>query len=115
MKIFISYAREDNEIALKLYQDLKKYDVDPWIDSEKLLPGQSWKDVINKEIKSCTYFFALISSNSLSKKGFVQKELKTALKFFDEYPELGKKLQHQHIASYLGIHRNILTRFLYKI
>jgi len=36
-------------------------------------------------------------------------------KFFTEYPELGKKLQRQHIASYLGIHRNILTRFLYKI
>jgi len=36
-------------------------------------------------------------------------------KFFAEYPELGKKLQRQHIASYLGIHRNILTRFLYKI
>lgn len=35
--------------------------------------------------------------------------------FFDEYPDLGKKLQRQHIASYLGIHRNILTRFLYKI
>jgi CRP-like cAMP-binding protein len=36
-------------------------------------------------------------------------------KFFKENPELGKKLQRQHIASYLGIHRNILTRFLYKI
>ena len=35
--------------------------------------------------------------------------------FFAENPELGKKLQRQHIASYLGIHRNILTRFLYKI
>lgn len=36
-------------------------------------------------------------------------------KFFEEHPDLGKKLQRQHIASYLGIHRNILTRFLYKI
>lgn len=36
-------------------------------------------------------------------------------KFFNENPELGAKLQRQHIASYLGIHRNILTRFLYKI
>jgi hypothetical protein len=36
-------------------------------------------------------------------------------KFFAENPELGAKLQRQHIASYLGIHRNILTRFLYKI
>lgn len=36
-------------------------------------------------------------------------------KFFEEYHELAGKLQRQHIASYLGIHRNILTRFLYKI
>lgn len=36
-------------------------------------------------------------------------------KFFVENHELSKRLQRQHIASYLGIHRNILTRFLYKI
>ena len=36
-------------------------------------------------------------------------------KFLMENPELGKKLQRQHIASYLGIHRNILSRFLSKI
>ena len=36
-------------------------------------------------------------------------------KFFEEYPVLAKKLQRQHIASYLGIHRNILTRILYKL
>lgn len=36
-------------------------------------------------------------------------------KFLEEYPVLAKKLQRQHIASYLGIHRNILTRILYKL
>lgn len=36
-------------------------------------------------------------------------------KFFGDYPELAQKLQRQHIASYLGIHRNILTRILYKL
>jgi CRP-like cAMP-binding protein len=36
-------------------------------------------------------------------------------KFLNEYPELAQKLQRQHIASYLGIHRNILTRILYKL
>ncbi len=36
-------------------------------------------------------------------------------KFFEEHPVLAKKLQRQHIASYLGIHRNILTRILYKL
>lgn len=36
-------------------------------------------------------------------------------KFFEEYPVLAQKLQRQHVASYLGIHRNILTRILYKL
>lgn len=36
-------------------------------------------------------------------------------KFLKEYPELAQKLQRQQIASYLGIHRNILTRILYKL
>lgn len=36
-------------------------------------------------------------------------------KFLREYPVLAQKLQRQHIASYLGIHRNILTRILYKL
>lgn len=36
-------------------------------------------------------------------------------KFLEEYPDLAQKLQRQHIASYLGIHRNILTRILYRL
>jgi CRP-like cAMP-binding protein len=36
-------------------------------------------------------------------------------KFLRQYPELAQKIQRQHIASYLGIHRNILTRILYKV
>ncbi len=36
-------------------------------------------------------------------------------KFISENSELVPKLQRQHIASYLGIHRNILTRILYKL
>jgi hypothetical protein len=87
MKIFISYAREDYKIASKLYQDLKEFNLDPWIDSEHLLAGQPYKSVINKEIKNSTYFFALLSSKSVSKKGFVQKELKTALDLLGESPQ----------------------------
>ncbi|WP_346859745.1 Crp/Fnr family transcriptional regulator [uncultured Draconibacterium sp.] len=36
-------------------------------------------------------------------------------KFLEEHQDLAQKLQRQHIASYLGIHRNILTRILYKL
>ena len=84
--IFISYANEDSEIAKKLYYDLKKEGFIPWIDFEDLKPGQNWKDAIADSIKKCSYFIALLSNNSISKRGYVQREVKDALKILDEMP-----------------------------
>ncbi|MDM8555643.1 TIR domain-containing protein [Desulfococcaceae bacterium HSG7] len=86
-KVFLSYAREDSEIALKLYSDLKKEGIDVWLDKEKLIPGQNWKFAISQAIKESTHFLALFSSKSVSKRGFYQKELKKALDVLDEMPE----------------------------
>jgi hypothetical protein len=36
-------------------------------------------------------------------------------KFISENGDLVSRVQRQHIASYLGIHRNIFTRVLHKI
>ena len=36
-------------------------------------------------------------------------------KFFTEHGELASRVQRQHIASYLGIHRNIFARVLNKL
>ncbi|QTA82990.1 Sulfatase-modifying factor enzyme domain-containing protein [Desulfonema limicola] len=63
MKIFISYTREDYDIAKRLYDDLKKAGIDPWMDKVNLLPGQNWKIHITKAIKESKYFIALLSSN----------------------------------------------------
>ncbi|NJL59860.1 MAG: toll/interleukin-1 receptor domain-containing protein [Desulfobacteraceae bacterium] len=87
MKVFISYAREDIEIARKLRADIEKAGIKTWLDKENLLPGQDWKAVIRKEIKESDYFIALLSSKSLSKRGYVQKELKTALDTLGEFPK----------------------------
>jgi hypothetical protein len=78
-KIFISYAREDLEHAERMYQDLKNEGFNPWLDTENLLPGQDWKSLIKKEIKNCRFFIALLSSNSITKRGYCQKELGEAL------------------------------------
>ena len=86
MKVFISYAREDRKTALKLYHDLKKAGLNPWLDLKNLLPGQNWQRHIELAIKSSDFFIALLSNNSVSKKGYVQKELKKALDILDEYP-----------------------------
>lgn len=86
-KVFISYAREDLETAKKLRDDIEKAGIKTWLDKEDLLPGQVWQAVISEKIKESDYFIALLSSRSLSKRGYVQKELKIAWGALGEFPE----------------------------
>ncbi|MBU0567646.1 toll/interleukin-1 receptor domain-containing protein [bacterium] len=86
VRAFISYAKEDREIAKRLYTDIKNMGVSVWLDIEDLIPGQNWRSAIHNEIRACSYFIALLSSHSVSKRGYVQKELKTALEVLDEFP-----------------------------
>jgi len=87
VKVFISYAREDCSIAKRLYYELQHAGAKPWLDTEDLLPSQPWKIEVKRAIEECTYFLALLSSHSVSKRGFVQSELKQALEILDEFPE----------------------------
>lgn len=86
-QVFISYAKEDSETAKKLYKYLDNNKIDAWIDMIKLKPGQNWKREIRKSIRESAFFLALLSSNSLTKKGYVQKELKIAYEVLDELPD----------------------------
>ncbi len=86
-RIFISYAREDREAASQLYLDLKRSGLDPWLDSVDLLPGQDWENAIAEAIESSSHFIALLSSRSVGKRGYVQRELRKALEVLEEFPE----------------------------
>jgi len=86
-KIFLSYAHEDIGMAKKLYSDLKRYALDVWIDCESLLPGQNWKITIEKTIKQSQYYLLLLSSYSITKRGFIQKEMKIAYEMLEQCSE----------------------------
>ncbi|MCP5116721.1 MAG: toll/interleukin-1 receptor domain-containing protein, partial [bacterium] len=86
-RIFISYAKEDGEVAQRLYQDLRESGLCPWLDTEDLTPGVRWKNTITKAIEECDYFVALLSSRSVSKRGYVQKEIRQALETLETVPE----------------------------
>ncbi len=86
MNIFISYAKEDREMAKRLYDDLRNDGIKLWFDEEELLPGQDWKLIIPDVIRKSRFFIALLSSKSLTTRGFVQKEMKIALEVLDELP-----------------------------
>jgi hypothetical protein len=57
------------------------------LDKESILPGQNWEKEIRKAIKSSNYFVPLFSSNSIKKRGHVQKEFKFSLEILEEVPE----------------------------
>lgn len=84
--VFISYAKEDLNIAKRLYDDLQKAGVKPFLDYYNIMPGQKWENVILKAIRESQYFLVLLSSNSITQRGFVQKELKVALDILEEFP-----------------------------
>lgn len=85
--VFISYAREDSDAARRLYNDLRSLGLNLWLDKESLFPGQNWEIEIRKAIKRSRYFIAMLSSNSVEKRGYIQKEFKFGLEVLDEVPE----------------------------
>jgi CheY-like chemotaxis protein len=86
IQVFVSYARDDQEKAHAIYTLLSHEGYSPWMDTEKLLPGQDWKLEIIHAIESSEFFIACFSNNSVTKEGYVQKELKIALDILDEKP-----------------------------
>lgn len=85
--VFISYAKEDGDFAERLYHDLQQAGVKPWMDTRDLIPGQPWQLAIKSAINECSYFLAVLSSRSVAKRGYVQKEVRYALEIADELPE----------------------------
>ena len=85
--VFLSYAREDGASAARLFNELKEANVKVWFDQESLAPGANWKLEIRRNIRKSRYFIAPMSSTSVSKKGFVQSELREALEVLDQYPQ----------------------------
>ena len=83
-QIFISYAREDLKEAKELYQRLKAAGFNPWMDKVDLLPGKKWRPAIEKAIKSADFFILCLSTRSVKKRGFVQREIRTALDLWQE-------------------------------
>ena len=84
---FLSYAHDDSSMARKLYDELTKAGALVWFDEESIHPGEKWEPAIRKGIRESRFFVALMSSKSISKKGYVQREIREALNVLDEYPD----------------------------
>jgi hypothetical protein len=86
LRIFLCHASEDKEAVRALYRKLLQPGFAPWLDEEKLLPGQDWDAEITKAIRASHVVLVCLSQRS-EKRGYVQKEIVRALDVADEQPE----------------------------
>jgi formylglycine-generating enzyme required for sulfatase activity len=87
LKVFLCHAKADKPAARNLYRYLRSKGMDPWLDEEKLLPGQNWRLEIPKALYASDVIIICLSKNSVDKEGYVQKEIKFALDKAMEMPE----------------------------
>jgi repressor LexA len=87
MRVFLCHSSGDKLSVREIYQRLKARDLDPWLDEENLLPGQDWEQEIRKAVRAADAVIVCLSHGSISKHGYVQKEIKFALDISEEKPE----------------------------
>lgn len=87
LSVFISYASEDYEQAADLGFYLAYDGFDPWIDREKLLPGEDWDLKLRSAIEGCDAAIVCLSNASVNKRGYLQKEIRKMLDVAGEIPQ----------------------------
>ena len=86
-RAFLCHSSGDKELVRQLYRRLQSDGVPCWFDEEDLLPGQDWEYEIGKAIRASRFILACLSQASVSKTGYVQKELARALDVAQEQQE----------------------------
>ena len=85
--VFLAYAQEDRPKIKRLFRLLQKAGLEPWMDCQKLLPGQNWPRAIEQTIEISDFFIGCFSKNSTSKRGHFQSELAFALDVATRFPQ----------------------------
>lgn len=87
MRVFLCHSSGDKPRVRDLYRRLKEDGFQPWLDEVELTPGQAWRDAIEDAVRSADAVVVCISQGSVSKEGFLQKEIRIALDIADEKPD----------------------------
>ncbi|HEY0747809.1 MAG TPA: TIR domain-containing protein [Steroidobacteraceae bacterium] len=78
--VFLSYASEDADAALRICEALRAAGIEVWLDRSELRGGDAWDATIRRQIRSCSLFIPLISASSrLRAEGYFRLEWKLAV------------------------------------
>jgi len=87
LKVFLCHALEDKKVVRDLYSRLIQNGVKPWLDEQDIIAGQDWEYEIEKSVSESDAVIVCLSKRSITKTGYVQKEIKYALDIADKQPE----------------------------
>ena len=87
LRVFLCHASEDKDAVRDLHERLSENNIDPWIDEKNLLPGCDWRLEISRAIRNSDMVVVCLSTKSVTKIGYIQKEIKHTLDYLDEHPE----------------------------
>jgi hypothetical protein len=85
--VFLCHGSEDKAAVRDIYARLRQDGVRPWLDEEEILPGQDWDTEIRRAVRRSHAILVCLSSCSVRKEGYLQKELRLALDAADEKPD----------------------------
>ncbi len=75
-RVFISYAREDRDLANMTFDALQKANFDPWLDTAELRGGELWDERVHDEIDAADFTLVLYSPALCRKTdSYVNKEI----------------------------------------
>ncbi len=88
LRVFLCHSSNDKPAVRELYQKLRAEPwIEPWLDEEELFPGMDWNLEIEKAIEATDVILVCLSKNSITKEGYVQREIRIALDYADYKPE----------------------------
>jgi hypothetical protein len=67
-RVFISYASQDAEAAMRIRDALREAGLEVWFDQSELRGGDAWDASIRKKIKECTLFIPIISATTNARR-----------------------------------------------
>ena len=117
LRVFLCHASQDKPAVRELYNALNSEGwIDPWLDKAKILPGQDWEMVIEKAVDDSDVVLVCLSGQSISKEGYVQREIRYAYDLALEKPDetifliplrlddcnVPRKLKSLHWVDYFG-------------
>ena len=77
-KIFLSYARADEDFALRLARDLLDAGADMFVDRFDIERGENWDRVVESALRGCNTFVVLLSPPAVESEN-VMDEIHIAL------------------------------------